>query len=689
MENKEHLNSNSELSSSSENLSNLDTQISSEEKVEDTSKMEKKESAADKLLKRLAEKKKSAQEDGKLTQEVFADIIKNQDISESTSEFAEEIHEVVEEIEELEEENVEEIERVDYSEFDREKLVEAFKGLLDKPVSKIQTNVENIKSTFYRKNKAIIDELRKTYLDEAKAKREQENSEEPIPEFKQEIDAVEQEFKDLYNQYKELKSIRLQEIEKQKEDNIAKKYKIIEEIENLINKNEDLSTSFEEFKNLQKQWKEIGVVPQSDVKLLWDKYNYTVERFYDYVKINKELRELDLKKNLEAKIALCERAEELILEQKVVKAFKELQKLHEQWREIGPTPNEKKEEVWERFKAATTQINKKHQEYFENIKQEQDSNLKAKVLICERAEEINSEAVNTHKSWEEKSKEIIELQKLWRLIGFAPKKDNNDIYNRFRLSCDNFFERKREFYSQGKEEQDNNLQIKTDMCVQAESLKDSTDWKKTTDLIINLQKNWKEVGPVPKKHSDEVWKRFRAACNEFFDRKEKFFSDRHKEEDENLKLKQDIITKISGLGNESSDEETLNKLKEFQSEWNKVGFVPIKQKDEVQQAYKAVLDEKFSQLRVNRRETGKFRNYPDSKSHKNNDRSFTDKEKLKNKIDTIQNKIVLWENNIGFFAKSKNADAMIADFNKQIEMSKEELKSLQKQLQSLDQEVKN
>lgn len=685
MENKENLNSNPELENNSENIVNdLNQNISlnnTNENISSENTENNQKNAADLILKRLSARKNKSEnsEEIKTENEVI-------NLTELKTEVSEIIDETDDEIDEISGEDIEELEKElpNYNQFTKEQLVEALKTELEKPLSKIRLSVDSIKINFYKKHKAEIAEKRKKFLEENKT---EDGSE---PEFVVEADALENEFKELYKKYKDLRAEEAQKIEEKKHQNIEAKYKIIDEIENLINNKDSLSNTFEDFKNLQKQWKEIGLVPQNEVKKLWDKYNYTVERFYDFVKINKELRDLDFKKNLEAKIQICEQAEELLLETRIVKAFRELQKLHDQWRDVGPIANDKKEETWERFKNVTNQINKKHQDYFDGLKNEQENNLKAKTLICERAEELANENVTNHKQWDDNSKEIIELQQIWRLIGFAPKKFNNQIYQRFREACDLFFERKRDFYNQSREEQENNLQLKTDLCVQVESLKDSNEWKKTTDMIINLQKKWKEIGQVPKKNSDEIWKRFRAACNEFFENKEKFFSNRHSDEENNLKLKTELIEKINSFESTDNEHENLKQLKDFQLEWSQIGFVPFKNKEEIQTKYREAIDKKFSQLKLDdyKRDEMRLKNTIDDykRQPKAKDKISTEKEKLKNKLDKIQSEIILFENNLGFFAKSKNADAMINEFKKKIEDSKNQVKSLQKQINLLENE---
>jgi len=632
--------------------------------------LEKKESAADLILKKLSERGKNTDSGNEI-----ADIskeLKEKNISEIN--LHEDISET--ELEENEEDGTSESTE-NYNQFTKEQLLEQLKTIVSTENFESFNAAEVIKSVFYKKHKAEIAEKMKLHLDNGGT---EEN-------FETGIDDTELAFKEIYKNYKKIKTNYTNDLEDKKQKNLEEKYKILTEIENLINNQETINKTFEEFKILQKKWREIGLVPQSETKKLWESYNYHVERFYDYVKINKELRDLDLKRNLEAKIDLCEKSEELLLEEKVVSAFRELQKLHDLWKFIGPVPHEKKDEIWERFKLATTKINKKHQEYFENIKKEQENNLNAKILLCEKAEELITKEINVHKDWEKASNEILELQKIWKLIGFAPKKNNNKIYTRFRIACDKFFERKREFYAHNKEDQENNLQLKTDLCVQAESLKDSTDWKKTSDIFINLQKKWKTIGPVPRKYSDEIWNRFRAACNAFFEHKTEFFKSVDSIQDQNLEAKKQLIEQIEAFVFTENDEENLHLLKDFQKRWTDIGHVPIKQKDIIQNKYKTALDAHFAKLNIdsNRRNEYKLKNRIDSmkQSYQASDKLLTEREKLRNKVTQLQNKIVLWENNLGFFTKSEKSDAMTSEFKKQIELTRIEIDSINKQVQML------
>ncbi len=395
------------------------------------------------------------------------------------------------------------------------------------------------------------------------------------------------------------------------------------------------------------------------------------------------MRDLDFKKNLERKLELCEKAENLLLEPRIVKAYKELQKLHQQWKEIGPVPKDKRDEIWERFKKASTIINKRHYEYFQNLKKEQEGNLKAKTLLCEEAEKIANGDYKSAKEWQDKTNEIIELQKIWRLIGFAPKKYNNAIYQRFRKACDKFFEKKREFFNKYSELMEKNLQIKMDLIAQAESLKESTEWKKTTEICIELQKKWKEIGPVPKDKKDEVWERFINACNYFFERKREYFKKLREQEEENLKKKQAIIEKIKAIDTKDS-EKALKELQELEKEWTKIGFVPLKEKARIQREYNNVVREKMIALNI--------------KNVDNEDEQFIQRllkspnpkaalrreiEHTRNKISKLERDMIQLENNLAFFEKSKNAESILQNFREKIKHQKSKLQVLHNRLKNM------
>ena len=581
--------------------------------------------------------------------------------------------------EDMQDEESQKVKLADYASLNEEELLASLRKLLENDdVESIKDDIDAIKIYFFRIYRSNI-EAQKAAFAEAGG---------DLAEFKAEPDPSELELRNLLKQYQDLRSEHNKKIDETKETNLQKKYEIIEEIKALINNKESINRTFHEFRELQNRWRDIGLVPQAKLKDLWETYHHHVENFYDFIKINKELRDLDLKKNLEIKMEICEKSEELLVEPSIIKAFNTLQKYHEQWREVGPVPRDKKDELWERFKAATSIINKKHQDYFEGRKSDQKKNLDAKVALCEKVEEIATAAIETHRDWDEKSRELIELQKMWRTIGFAPKKDNNKIYERFRIASDAFFDHKREFYNQNKEEQTTNLQMKTDLCVQAEALKDSTDWKKTADEFINIQKAWKEIGPVPRKYSDVIWKRFRAACDHFFESKSKHFSSIDGEQGDNLRKKRELLEEVKRFALSGDDNADLDKLKEFQRSFTEIGHVPFKEKDAIQNEFRDVINHHFDSLRIDekRRSLMKFKNKVAGNTSSGNgqNKNRFEREKYMTKLKQMETDLALLDNNIGFFANTKNAEALINDVNQKIVNTKEKIEFMKEKIRIMD-----
>lgn len=570
-------------------------------------------------------------------------------------------------------------ERTDYSKYNQVELINALRELIDNAdENDIKSEIEVIKSIFYKQRNEKIEQARAEFIEAGGMEEE----------FVAEEDPYENDIREQLKRFGQLKKELNKQLDSEKEENLAKKFEIIEKIKGLINNEESINKTFNEFRDLQREWREIGLVPQSKMKNLWDTYHFHVENFYDYIKINRELRDLDLKKNLELKIELCENAEELMVEPSILKAFNTLQKYHEQWREIGPVPRENKDDVWERFKHITSIINKKHQEFFESKKDEQKKNFEAKTALCEKVEEICNAEIESFRDWDTRSKELVELQKIWRTIGFAPKKDNNRIYDRFRTACDTFFNKKREFYSKNKEIQQNNLQQKIDLCVQAEALMDNTDWKKATQDFINIQKQWKEIGPIPRKHSDIIWKRFRAACDHFFDKKSEHFSDVDSGQIDNLKLKEALITELENFKSTGDVSENLKLLKDIQRRWTEIGHVPFKKKDILQNKFREEIGKLFDQLNINedKRNLLKFKTKMStfSESSRGQSKMRMEREKYMSKLKQLENDLVLLENNIGFFTMSKNAKALIEDVNKKIEDTRQKIESLKEKIRVID-----
>ncbi len=556
----------------------------------------------------------------------------------------------------------------------KNELLDYFAAQLDeKPVPALRRTVEALKVAFYRIRRSEVETARRQFLE---AGGEAEN-------FVVPTDEAESRLKELFKEYRQRRDSYIANLDAEKEANLKIKLQIIEELKELISSDETLNHTFTKFRELQNRWKETGLVPQANVKDLWETYNLHVEHFYSFIKINKELRDLDLKKNYEQKLALCEQAETLVMEPSIVDAFHKLQKLHDEWRETGPVPMEFKETLWERFKAASSRINKQHQEHFENLKAEQVKNLELKTELCAAAEELSTEPFTTRKEWNKASERLLEIQKTWKTIGFAPKKDNTRIYERFRSACDKFFELKRGYYADVKSEMEQNLQLKVELCEAAEALQMSEDWKKTTEELIALQARWKEVGAVSRRHSDQVWKRFRSACDKFFERKAAHFSSVDDEHAVNLEKKLALLEEMAAADVKAGGYEVI---RDFQRRWGEIGFVPIKQKDQIQKRYKQAVDKLFETLRGTERDRqmGRFKEKLSSMKGGGERRMQSEREKLYNKVRQLEQEIALLENNIGFFAKSKNAESLIADVKQNIERAKAQMQDAIEKIRLID-----
>ena len=544
---------------------------------------------------------------------------------------------------------------VNYQEMGIPELVAAFEQLA-KSEDRMQRakEADAIKSAFYKK---LIKAKSEAGIDPESA---EENP----------FTGIEEAFKAYYNAFKKEKAEYNKAQEAERERNLALKQAVIEDLKQLLEKQEDVKVTFPEFRSIQDRWKAVGPVPVQNFRNLNETYQLYVEQFYDMVNINRELRDLDFKKNLEAKTAFCEEAEALAQRSDVVEAFRELQKLHEQWKDYGPVEKQYRESIWERFKAATAVINRNYQAHFEGLKEQQEANLVAKTALCEKAEAIAAAEMANANEWNAATKALEEIQKEWRGIGFASKKDNQKIYDRFRAACDSFFARKKEFYAGFKESINENLARKLAICEQAEALKDSTDWKATADTLIDLQKQWKEIGAVPRQKSDALWKRFRAACDSFFEARDKQPKDAN-DYYGNLKAKQRLIAEINAYelsGDAEADAEAGSK---FSERWQAIGFVPFKEKDRIAQAYREAMA-KFNAGRGASR-----RQRPERTP-------MTEKERLVKKYNQLEQDIVTYENNLGFFARSKNAEPLIRQMEERIAKAKEELRSLEAEIRSME-----
>ena len=562
---------------------------------------------------------------------------------------------------------------VNWSEKNLAELVKAFEELVqNEERMKMSKEAEAIKAAFYKrllKEKAdagynVAESVEEVDQENVEAEAEAETADNPFAE-------IEKGFKELYNSYKRERAEFNRQLEKERENNLALKEAVIADLKALLEKQEDVNATFPEFREIQNRWRTIGPVPAQNYRNINETYQLYVEQFYDMVKINRELRDLDFKKNLEAKEQFCEMAEKLAENPNVIEAFKELQKLHEQWKEFGPVAKEFRDSVWERFKAATSVVNKKYQAFFEGVKEQQAENLQKKTVLCEKVEEIAEREVASSNEWNSFSKEIEEIQKEWKTIGFASRKENQKIYDRFRAACDKFYGRKREFYNEYKDSINVNLEKKISLCEAAEQLKTSTEWKKATDQFINLQKQWKEIGAVPRKKSEQLWKRFRAACDEFFAERDK----NTKPENDfygNLKAKQRLVEEIKAYvlsGDEAADREAMQ---EFQKRWQEIGFVPFKEKDKIAAAYKEALNAAFPGVGRGGNRRGRA-----------GKPQLTEKERLIQKYNQLEQDIVTYENNIGFFSMSKNSEPLIKQMNDRISEAKKELNALAEQIRVL------
>jgi hypothetical protein len=621
-------------------------------------KEEVKEVAEAEVDKQETEKPAESEDDKKEAEEV-------KEITESGEEELEELDELEEEGEEDEDE--EETEEAAEGEDDKKKqrkkpaslvgktiaeLNDIFQGIMDSE-DRMRRNreAESVKSAFYR----TLGEVRRkagSLVDET-------------------LDAIEQNFKALYADYKKQRAEYNRLMDEKKGENLLKKEAIVEELKELIDSHEDVSTLFPAFRALQDRWRETGPVPANAFRNLNNNYQYNVERFYDKVKISHELRDLDFQKNLEVKEKFCEAAEKLAENENIVVAFAELQKLHERWKEYGPVAKEFRESIWARFQAATAIINKKYQAHFEGLKSQQKENLEAKTKLCEQLEDIVARDISTSGEWSSASKEIIALQAEWRKIGFATKKENQKIYERFRAGCDAFFAKKRDFYSTLKDDMDENAEKKEELIQKAEALKDSTDWKDTTEAFIELQKEWKSIGAVSRRKSEALWTRFRAACDAFFDARDKSYAASGDNYYANLKVKRQIIEDIKDYT--PSEDEAVNReaANKFSADWRAAGFVPMKEKDAVNAAYNEAMKEKFPGWREQRGGRG---------SRGESNRPLSAKDQLVRKYNALQQEIETYENNIGFFADSHSSEAIIKQMRKKIEKSKEELAALGEQI---------
>ena len=563
----------------------------------------------------------------------------------------------------------------------KEEVLARMKELALNAESAGKQELDSLKQSFYKFHNAELEAAKKQFIDNG-------GSEE---DYAPQSDAIEEEFKNVMAIIKEKRSAQMAELERQKEENLQIKLSIVEELKELVESPDDANKSYTEFKKLQQQWNETKLIPQAKVNELWKSYQLYVEKFYDILKLNNEFREYDFKKNLEIKNRLCEAAEKLADEEDVISAFHQLQKLHQEFRDTGPVAKELRDEVWNRFKAASTVVNRRHQQHFEALKEAEQHNLDQKTVICEIVESIEYDELKTFSAWENKTQEVIALQTKWKTIGFAPQKMNVKIFERFRHACDDFFKKKGEFFKTLKEGMNENLEKKKALCEKAESLKESTDWKATADTLTKLQKEWKTIGPVPKKHSDTIWKRFISACDYFFEQKNKATSSQRSVELENMEKKKEIITRLNAIDESIDTEEASKQVRELMKEWGTIGHVPFKEKDKLYKQYHSLVDQLFERFNISasNRKLSNFKSNISNIQSGGSQTLYREREKLVRAYENMKSELQTYENNLGFLTSaSKKGNSLLTELNRKVEKLKADLELVLQKIKVIDESIK-
>ena len=562
----------------------------------------------------------------------------------------------------------------------KEEVIARLKDIAGDVESVTKAEIDGLKQTFYKLHNAEQEAARKKFAEAGGAPEDYV----PTP------DPLEEEMKNAMSVIKNKRNKLAAEVEKQKEMNLQVKLSIIEELKDLLESPEDANKNYTEFKRLQQQWNEVKLVPQASVNELWKNYQLYVEKFYDLLKLNNEFREYDFKKNLEIKTHLCEAAEKLAEETDVVSAFHQLQKLHQEFRETGPVAKELREEIWARFKAASTAVNRRHQQHFDALKEAEQQNLDQKTVICEIIEGIDYNELTNFAAWDAKTQEIIALQNKWKTIGYAPQKMNVKIFERFRAACDAFFNKKAEFFKTVKENMNENLEKKRALCEKAEALKDSTDWKATADTLVKLQKEWKTIGPVAKKHSDVIWKRFITACDYFFEQKNQAGASQRSEEQANLEKKRAIIAQLEAIGEETEADTAIEQVRTLMKEWNAVGFVPFKDKDKVYKQYHALVDKLFERYNISQsnKKLSSFKNTISNIQEGSPQALYREREKLMRAYDNMKSELQTYENNLGFLnAASKKGNSLLTELNRKVEKLKADIDLVKEKIKVIDESI--
>ena len=559
----------------------------------------------------------------------------------------------------------------------REEIVETLKKLVEGPVEEVKEEVDELKQAYYKQKKLEIEEAKSAFV----AAGNPESDFVPAP------DELEETLKSLLSVFREKKAEYTASLEKQKEENLARKQQILDEMKAITADSDNINKQYTRFQELQQAFKEPCELPSSAVSGLWKSFQACVENFYDLLKINKELRDYDFKKNLEQKTALCEAAEALLTNDDVVSAFKQLQLLHDEWRVIGPVAKELREELWNRFKDASTEVNKRYQSFFEARKEVERKNEEAKTALCEEIEAIDMNALTSFAQWDEATKHVLDLQSRWKTLGFASRKMNNVLFERFRKTCDEFFARKAEYFKAVKERMAANLEKKKTLCEKAEALKDSTDWKATTDIYVALQKEWKTIGPVAKKHSDAIWKRFVSACDYFFAQKNSQLASTRQAEQENLEKKREIIARLKAIDESVEPDEAIKTVRELMAQWNTIGYVPFKEKDKIYKEYQAQLDILFARLNMNetRNRLSNFSATVQQMADGNHDKLYRERERLLRMYDQKKAELQTYENNVGFLnISSKKSSGLLKEMERKMQKIREEMQLIEQKVQLID-----
>ena len=567
--------------------------------------------------------------------------------------------------------------------YSREQIIERIKALLEMPVEEVKDEIDALKQLYYKQRKNEIEEAHRKY-DE---KTDGEKGEFQIP-----FDSLEDTLKGLLNVFKEKKAAYIEAIEKEKEENLARKHAILDEIKGYLQDPDNIGKYYNDFKERQQAFKEIVNVPASAVSELWKNFQTYSENFYDLLKIHKELRDYDFKKNLEQKISLCEQAEALAENTDILDAFKTLQSLHEEWRGIGPVAKEMREEIWNRFKEASTVINKRHQQYFETIKATEQANEQSKIALCEEIEAIDLSSLQSFSAWDEMTKKVLDMQERWKAVGFASRKVNAQLFERFRKSCDLFFSRKADYYKSVKDTMSVNLEKKRALCEQAEALKESTDWRAVSDKLTQLQKEWRTIGAVPRKYSDTVWKRFTEACDYFFERKKQEFASKRSEEQNNLSAKQAVIEKLNAIDETLDKNEGLVQVRALMAEWAAIGHVPFKEKDKLRKQYQTALDSHFKRwnMKETRNRLDAFSNTVEelASSDQAQNKLYRERERLMRAYEGLKNNLQTYQNNMGFLnVSSKSGNKMIEDLERKIEKLKDDMQLIVQKIGLIDEKL--